>query len=395
MKQINRFHSVKFSQNVWLVAFFGLFLSASTQMLYSHLALFLKFELGTSQTTIADIDGFVEFTSYLVRIFSGAISDYLYNRKLLLVVGATIALLVKPFFALAHSVSTVVFAEIVERVGSGIQASPRDALIADLSSPSQLGTTYGFCKAMKTTGGILGSVVAITIVWFFDNSYNFLFIFAAIPAFLALFCAIKIIAPTQMTSDPKKFDNPFKRKYLKSLDRNFWTLILLAVMCEFGHFTESLLTVRCPQFIPVTFSGITSVFSAFGQIIFAYFMGIAADKYDKLYLLKISLTLILISYTALCLTSSVWLFLPIISVLCGQFVAMQLLFLAMINAHVNPKLRGTAIGIFYFVIGSAYFTSSMICGWLSDTTGYETAFGYTMTMTTIALTFCWKNVKIH
>ena len=366
----------------------------STQMLYSHLALFLKFGCEASDSQIASIDGFVEFLSYFTRVFAGAISDYLYDRKALLIVGCSIAVIIKPIFAFAHSIFTVVFSEIVERLGSGVQASPRDALIADLSPKSKLGASFGFCKSLKTIGGILGGIIALGTIWISTNNYRLLFILAAIPAILALLCIIKIKSTeAKLPHEIKKFDNPFQKKYLKSLDANFWKIIVLAFICEVGHFGESLLTLRSTQFFSQTFAGMTSIFAAAGQIVFAYFVGVASDKIDRIVLLKINLILLIGSYTIMIFGASGFLYLFGVSILCGQYAAMQLLFLSIINTHVSVNLRGTAIGIFYCVIGTAYMLSTNICGFLCDNFGYELAFLYTLfiSCSAIATIYYFKN----
>lgn len=379
----------RFSKEIWLVALFGLFLSTSTQMLYSHLALFLKFNLKTSILDMAKIDGFVEFLSYFVRIFSGAISDYLYNRKVLLIVGCSIEMFVKPVFALASSTLTVIIAEISERLGCGIQASPRDALIADLSDHNKLGASFGFCKAMKTAGGIIGAFVAVVIVYLSDNNYQLLFFLSTVPALLAILCIAKIHntnnKPYRHIDYTKKFDNPFRKRYLKSLDYQFWILISLAFVCELTHFGESLLTIRASQLLfSQNFSGVVSIVAAFGQVTFAYFFGIISDKYRKFTLLRINLFLLLISYFIMNYTTSIYVFLTRIFLFYAQFAVIQLLFLALISRNVSSKLRGTAIGVFYFVIGISYLTTTYFCGILCENFGYNHAFVYVSIQTFIA-----------
>ena len=370
----------RFSKEIWLVALFGFFLSTSTQMLYSHLALFLKFNLKTSILDIAKIDGFVEFLSYFVRIFSGAISDYLYNRKVLLIVGCSIAIIVKPVFAFASSALAVIIAEISERLGCGIQASPRDALIADLSDRNKLGASFGFCKAMKTAGGIIGAFVAVVIVYLSDNNYQLLFFLSTLPALLAILCVAKIHNPNKPYRNiyyTKKFDNPFSKRYLKSLDYKFWTLMSLAFVCELAHFGESLLTIRASQLLfSQNFSGIVSIVAAFGQVTFAYCFGIISDKYRKFTLLRLNLFLLLISYFIMNYTTSIYIFLIGIFLFYAQFAVIQLLFLALISRNVSSKLRGTAIGVFYFVIGISYLTTTYFCGILCEDFGYNQAFAY-------------------
>ena len=382
-----------FSKNIWLVAFFSFFLSISTQMLYSHLALFLKFGCDISELRIATIDGLVEFLSYIIRVFSGAVSDYLYNRKLLLFIGCSIAITVKPIFAITNSFFTVFLTEIAERLGSGIQASPRDALIADLSDNKKLGASFGFCKAMKTTGGIVGSLIAVIIVYFSCNNYKLLFTLSSIPAIFAIFCVQKIKILKILDPKIKKFYNPFRKNYLKSLDFTFWRLIFIAFLCELGHFGESLLTLRASHLISPNLAGLTSIFGALGQILFAYFLGIASDKIEKFKILKINLTLILISYILMGSIPSLSAFLLGIFLMYGQYAVIQLVFLSLINAHVSKNLRGTAIGVFYCVIGLSYMISTRTCGFLCQNFSYNVAFFYTFFISAITLSIIFASTS--
>ncbi|MDR3179967.1 MAG: MFS transporter [Holosporaceae bacterium] len=177
---------------IQLVALYGLLLSVSTQMLYSHLVLFLKFDLGATESQIGWIDGIGEFISYMIRIFSGAISDYICNRKLLLLLGCVTSCLVKPVFSCATSLMSILPIALLERLGSGIQASPRDALLADLSDKNKLGESFGFAKSMKTIGTIGGASLAVLIMYFSGGNYSMLFMAASIPALMAILPLLKI-----------------------------------------------------------------------------------------------------------------------------------------------------------------------------------------------------------
>jgi MFS family permease len=226
-------------KGIFAISLFGLFLGASTTMVYNQLPMFMKHELHASALKIAFIDGFVEFLSFLMRIFSGAASDYLKNRKFILLLGSIIILCVKPLFALAKSAAMVMFAQSIDRIGNGFQASPRDALIADLSSSNTRGQSFGFSKSLKTFGALLGTSVAVFIMYLTNNNYRIVFFCSSIPVVIAIICLYKIKSNAKydsiMLSDHKKLVNPFKKKYLKSMDLAFWKLIILASLFELAN----------------------------------------------------------------------------------------------------------------------------------------------------------------
>ena len=76
-----------------------------------------------------------------------------------------------------------------------------------------------------------------------------------------------------------------------------------------------------------------------------------------MHLLGANIVVILISYVLIFSTTSAGIFLVGVILLQGQFSAIQLIFLALINQHVAANLRGTAIGVYYAAIGLSY----MIC----------------------------------
>ncbi|GHT92345.1 hypothetical protein FACS1894122_06070 [Alphaproteobacteria bacterium] len=276
------------------VAFYGFLLSVSTQMLYSHLVLFLKFNLNATESQIGWLDGFVEFLSYLIRIFSGMVSDCICNRKLFLMIGCAIACLIKPVFAFASSIAGVLVAEILERIGTGIQASPRDALLADLSDKNRLGESFGFAKSMKTMGALVGSPIALAIMYFSNGNYALLFSLASIPALIAFFFVLAMVAPHAFSPtkavSASKVELAYHSESSEAENGFGITLVVMvfAFLCELGHFGEALMTLGASRIVSPSFAGITSAFMGIGQIIFSYPIGVLSDRYGKLFLIKIA-----------------------------------------------------------------------------------------------------------
>ena len=83
VSQSNLFFNFELPKSVWLVAFWSLFMGATTTMVYSQLGMFMKHELHATALKIALLDGFVEFLSNVTRIFAGVLSDCIMNRKLI------------------------------------------------------------------------------------------------------------------------------------------------------------------------------------------------------------------------------------------------------------------------------------------------------------------------
>src|SRR6266852_1094716 len=102
----------------------------SSEMIHALLPVYLVTVLGTSMVTVGVIEGIAEATASITKICSGALSDWRGKRKLLAVLGYGLSAFTKPVFPLAPSVSWLIGARFVDRVGKGIRGAPRSLLIS-------------------------------------------------------------------------------------------------------------------------------------------------------------------------------------------------------------------------------------------------------------------------
>lgn len=382
---------------IFAISLFGLFLGMSTTMVYSQLTLFLSNELHITISKVAFIDGLVEFCSFLTRIVAGFISDFTKDRKLLLFVGCGITLFARPMVAFAHSAFMVLGIQTVERIGNGLQATPRDALIADLSDRTRRGRSFGFSRSMKTFGALLGTPIAICIMYFTADNFRTVFLCAVIPVILAIICLLSVKTHKLGEKSEKKRENPFKRKYLKSLDIAFWKLLALALIFELGHFTEHLFPAYINRFLPTTVCGVVSMCVSIGQVLLAFPIGYLADKYGKGKFIRVCMmfmicaNLIFIAAPYLPTFGSCKVSTPVMAIAIGallwggQLSAIQGLFLTLISEQVHFSLRATAMGVYYCAVGAAYFIASWIGGNIWERFGSHFTFGYSISFSVLAL----------
>src|ERR1041385_9257586 len=138
--------------SVWALGLVSMFMDISSEMIHALLPLYLVTVLGASALTVGIIEGIAEATASITKIFSGALSDYLGRRKVLAALGYGLAAITKPVFPLAASIGWLTAARFVDRVGKGIRGSPRDALIADLTTNDLRGSAYGLRQSLDTAG---------------------------------------------------------------------------------------------------------------------------------------------------------------------------------------------------------------------------------------------------
>ena len=90
-----------------MLGFVSLFMDISSELIHSLLPVFMVTSLGASALVIGLVEGVAEATALIVKVFSGALSDYLGKRKALAVFGYGLGAISKPLFALAFSVHWV------------------------------------------------------------------------------------------------------------------------------------------------------------------------------------------------------------------------------------------------------------------------------------------------
>jgi len=149
---------------VWALGIVSLLMDISSELIHALLPLYLVVGLGASALAVGVIEGVAEATALIMRIFSGALSDRLGNRKWLAAFGYGLAAFTKPIFPLASTIGWLFTARFIDRIGKGIRGAPRDALIADLAPADLRGASFGLRQSLDTIGAFLGPLAAIALM---------------------------------------------------------------------------------------------------------------------------------------------------------------------------------------------------------------------------------------
>ncbi|AOF92973.1 major Facilitator Superfamily protein (plasmid) [Sinorhizobium sp. RAC02] len=137
---------------VWVLGIVSLLMDVSSEMIQTLLPFYLVSGLGASALAVGFIEGLSVAISTTTKLFSGIIADWTRRRKALAVLSYGLGALSKLAFPFATSVSWIVAAKAVDRIGKGIRGTPRDALIADVSPREIRGAAFGLRKSIDTVG---------------------------------------------------------------------------------------------------------------------------------------------------------------------------------------------------------------------------------------------------
>ena len=173
-------------QTVVIIGFISLFTDISSEMIYPLLPAFLTTTLGASAAVLGLMEGAAETTAAVLKLVSGVWTDRTGKRKPLMLLGYSLSSVSRPLIGLAPIWPVVVLLRLADRVGKGLRSTPRDALIADITAPNQRGAAYGLHRAMDHTGAVLGPLVAALLIDQAHLSVRQVFLWAAVPAALAV-----------------------------------------------------------------------------------------------------------------------------------------------------------------------------------------------------------------
>ena len=224
-------------RGVWALGFVSMFMDISSEMIHALFPIYLVAVLGASMVTVGFIESIAEATALITKVFSGAISDWLGRRKLLVVIGYGLAASTKPVFPLATSIGWFVGARFVDRIGKGIRGAPRDALIADIAPEHMRGATYGLRQSLDTIGAFVGPLLAIGLMLLTMNNFKLVFWIAVMPAFIAFALLVFGVEEPKKATTAKDAKPPMQVSDVKRLSGPFWVVVGIAAIFTLGRFS--------------------------------------------------------------------------------------------------------------------------------------------------------------
>ena len=354
----------KIPPSIWALGFVSLLMDVSSELIHSLLPVFMVTTLGISMFVVGLIEGAAEATALIIKVFSGALSDYWGKRKPLAVLGYGLGAFSKPLFALATSSGWIITARLLDRVGKGIRGAPRDALVADIAPPELRGAAFGLRQSLDTVGAFLGPTLAVVFMLLWNDNFRAVFWVATVPAFM---CVALLVWGVKEPDQPitTKRSNPISRANLARLSPAYWWVVGVGAIFTLARFSEAFLVLRAQQgglalaWTPLVLIGMNIVYASC-----AYPFGKLADKVRHTSLLSWGLLLLIGADSLLAYSNSGVVFWAGVA-LWGLHMAMtQGLLAAMVADTAPTDLRGTGYGFFNLLSGVAMLIASGLAGWL-------------------------------
>jgi len=356
----------------------SLCMDVSSETIHALLPVFLVTVLGASTAAVGWIEGIAEATASVTKVFSGAISDALGRRKLLAVLGYGLSALTKPLFALATSLSFVVAARFLDRVGKGVRDAPRDALVADLTPPGARGASFGLRQSLDTFGAFAGPLLALALMAATAGAFRVVFWVAVLPAALAV--ALLVFGVEERGAPAERgvaaaFRAPLRLRELAALGRPTWTIVAVAGLFALARMSDAFLILRAQSVgVPAPLVPLVFVVMNAAYALSSYPVGALGDALDRRALVAVGFAILGVADVVLGQATQPW-HVAAGAVLFGLHLgATQGLFAAMVADAAPAPLRGTAFGVLHLVSGIALLVASVAAGVLWDRFGAAVPF---------------------
>jgi MFS family permease len=371
---------------VWALGLVSMFMDLSSEMIQALFPLYLVSALGTSMLAVGAIEGVAEAIALITKIFSGALSDRLGQRKWLAAAGYGLAALTKPVFPLASTLGWLVAARFLDRIGKGIRGAPRDALVADLTPAKLRGASYGLRQSLDTVGAVFGPLAAMLLMLALADNFTAVFWIAVVPAFVSFAVILFWVSEPDRPADAKPVRSPLSLAELARLGGAYWLVVAVASIFTLARFSEAFLLLRA-QAVGMPLAVVPAVLVVMNVVyaLAAWPAGALSDRLGRYDLLIGGFAMLAVADVVLAFASG-FAALSVGVALWGLHMGLtQGLLASLVADHAPAELRGTAFGMFNLMTGIATLLASVIAGALWDRSGPAGTFLAGAAFTAVAL----------
>jgi MFS family permease len=369
--------SPRISKTVWQIGLMMMLMNISYIIVYSFLGLYLTKVMSVSVLGIGFIEGVCESISNSMKLVSGMLSDFFRRRKRIIVVGLLLSVFSRPILFFADSFVLVFSSKALDRFGNGIQASPRDAIVADVSSRKKIGASYGLKRSLAYSGSMIGAIIGIIAMSSFDNNYKAVFGIAVIPAVVALFILLFFVKEPQKfnhqaisseaPAPTPKLQSKFAWKNFQYLGKAFWFLMIVNSVFMMARMNETFLILYAhtnfaviEKYVPI----IMIIYNS-GMIISSYPVGLLGDRFSRMKILMFGIFLLILADFTMFIAPNLGIMLVGVLFWGLQGGSTQNVFVSLVAEKVPEDLRGTGFGVYWIINAFSSFIAESIAGYIS------------------------------
>ncbi len=347
-------------RTIWLLGLISFVNDAASDMIYPLVPLYLASVLMAGPKALGLIEGIAEAFGSVLKLVAGVLADRLRQMRWWVVAGYAVSGLVRPLIALSTSWLGVLACRFADRVGKGLRAAPRDALLTLSVAPAQRGLAFGLHRAMDNLGAVVGPLLAALLLAL-GYSLREVFFWAIVPAVLVIVLTLLVREPERAVLKAKPFrwnlsDQPVAlRRYLCVL-----------ALFTLGNSSNMFLLLRARELglgdaqVPLIWALVCGVAAVFGPPLSAW-----SDRVDRRRLIVGGWTVYALFYLVFgLLPATPWLLWPLFAGYGLFLAATEGAEKALVADLVPGEQAGTAFGWYNLAAGVLLLPASLLFGWL-------------------------------
>ena len=357
-------HPERLSRNVYVVSLVSFFQDTASEILYPVLPFFVTGVLGAPPAVLGLIEGLADGTASAMKAVSGRLAD-LRHRRPLVATGYGASALGKLILALAGAWPMVLVARMTDRVGKGMRGPPRDAIIADETTPANRGRAFGFHRAADTAGAVVGPLIGLGLYELVGQRFRPLLWIAVVPAVLSFACVFLIRERPHVAPRAKERWSP------QGLPRRYWRVVGLIALFSIVNFPDTLLLLRAKD-LGLDFAGVVFVYVLYNttNAALSYPAGVLSDRFSRRAVFSVGMAVFALTYLGFGLTTTaawLWVLFPFYGVYTALTDGVSRAWVADL---IPPAERGTALGIHAAISGVGLLVAGVWAGLAWHGTGH-------------------------
>ncbi|MGB3510348.1 MAG: MFS transporter [Microcoleaceae cyanobacterium] len=347
---------------VWALGLVSLCSDFASKMIYPITPIFLTTVLGAPVWSVGIVEGIAESVASILKLYSGWMSDLVGQRKPFALAGYGLGAISKLVLALSGVWGHVLVARLIDRVGKGVRAAPRDVLITENCAANQRGQAFGLHHSLETIGEVLGPLLGFLFLQQYVNNYRGVFAVAFFPALLGVLLLLVLVKEPKVVSRQKNSQPQFTFRGLSPI---YFRYLMAIGIFSLGNSSDAFLLLRAQD---LGFDGtqLLLLYSVFNLV--ETCLGLAAgrlsDRVGRRPLLVTGYLVFALVYLGFATAKSaeiVWVLFILYGLYSTLTRGVQKAFVADL---VHPDRRGAEIGTFYMLVGLVALPASLIAGWL-------------------------------
>ena len=379
-------------RTVVVIGFVSLLNDFASEMVTPLIPLLLATVLGAGPMVLGFIEGLADTTTNLLKLWAGRRSDQAQRRrKPFMLFGYALSNLVRPLIGLSDSWPMVLGIRITDRIGKGLRAAPRDAMLADVIPEGMAARAYGLTRALDHAGAVLGALAAAAVVYWGTERLDLVIAFSAIPGLFAILLIVFGIREPARHTVGEATIAPLRWQGLSARTRAY---LLALGLFALGRIPETFLMLRGHE-LGMSVVQLLLLWAALHtvKVLVAEGAGRVADRIGRRPVLLTGYAVYVLALTGLAFTVSVtqlWLLSLVLGLHFGLTEGAER---ALVRDLAPITERGTAFGWFYMIVGLAAVPAGLLLGGLWALWGAKVAFLVSATITTTATLFFWRRVQ--